>query len=123
MGICFYCGEPTGEIALLGALKGDVEAPKYTILNYTPCDKCKEQISKGVTVIESGYATDGRPPISKDSTGAKVYPTGRWCVLNKEPAIKMFGLNENTRTICVDNEIYESLMKAIPNDTEDNSND
>ena len=42
MGVCMWCGEPTGEIALLGKLKGDVEAPRYSTLSYEPCDKCKE---------------------------------------------------------------------------------
>lgn len=51
MPLCFFCGQPTGEIALLGMLKKDVEAPKYMLLNYEPCDKCKEARKQGVTRI------------------------------------------------------------------------
>jgi hypothetical protein len=31
IGVCFYCGEDSGEIILPGRLKGDVEAPRRAV--------------------------------------------------------------------------------------------
>ena len=46
--ICFWCGEEKNEIALMGrigdARKGeDFEAPMHAVLDYEPCDKCREK--------------------------------------------------------------------------------
>ena len=32
--ICFWCGKERGEVALLGRLPGDAEAPKNVVLDY-----------------------------------------------------------------------------------------
>ena len=91
MGQCMWCGEPTNEIAMLGRLKGDAKAPKYSILSYEPCDKCKEIWSQGVALIECtpNEFEDGRPPFTKDSHGEAVYPTGRLVVVKPEAAERM----------------------------------
>ena len=105
--VCFFCGEDTGEIALLGKLPNDEEAPRRLVLDYCPCDKCKEQMDTGVTLIEVDYDTsDKRPPISKDSYGQEVYPTGRWCVVTEEGAKKIFGEHADKKKICVDAELF-----------------
>lgn len=52
--ICFFCGEEKQEIALLGKIGGkseDLEAPRHMVLDYEPCDKCKEQMKLGVVLI------------------------------------------------------------------------
>lgn len=81
LGICAFCGKETGEIALLGKLPGDKEAPKHSILSYEPCDECKAQWAQGVAIIEvSRYpVTDGQPPITEGA-----YPTGRFAVVKEE---------------------------------------
>jgi len=74
--VCFHCGQQKNEIALLGKLKNDAEASKYTVLDYEPCDACKEQIKSeyvmltGVTPIQP----DARMPITK-MDGKEYYPT------------------------------------------------
>lgn len=90
--VCFFCGEPKNEIALLGHIGDgrkheDIEAPKYTVLDYEPCDCCKEKFGKGVLIIEVSQTPleDNRPPISKGA-----YPTGRHVVVRKE-AIDIVG--------------------------------
>lgn len=87
---CFFCGEQKDEIALLGHIgdrrKGeDIEAPRSAILDYEPCENCKKKFSLGVLVIEvtSDQPKDMRPAISKDPTGAKVYPTGNYVVVRR----------------------------------------
>ena len=52
MGICYLCGEPTGEIGLLGRLPNDKRAPRYSCVSKEPCDKCKENMKQGIMIIE-----------------------------------------------------------------------
>lgn len=50
--ICFFCGETKNEVALLGRINSpdrkekDIEAPSHCIINYEPCDECKEKMKK-----------------------------------------------------------------------------
>lgn len=70
MPVCAWCGEPTGEIVLLGAAyKG--RAPMHMQLNDEPCAKCREGMAQGITFIE--HVSEG---------SAK--RTGRWCVVTEE---------------------------------------
>jgi len=53
--VCPICGEPTGELALMGRIndetrKADIEAPKYSMGN-NPCDKCQEWLDKGYKIL------------------------------------------------------------------------
>ena len=84
--ICFFCGETKNEIALLGRIgdgrKGeDIQAPMKMILDYEPCDKCKEIFAQGVLLVEVTRFPNaqGQPEIQKDA-----YPTGRHCVVKPE---------------------------------------
>ena len=107
LGVCFFCGEDTGELALLGALKGDAEAPKRMVLNYTPCEKCKEMWQKGVPVIEATLNDNGNPPISKTPDG-EAYPTGRMCVILKEAAERIGIPADLGKPVLVDEEVYST---------------
>lgn len=84
--VCAFCGKPKNEIALMGRIgdgrRGeDLEAPKNCILDYEPCDKCKEQWAQGVAIIEVSQTpiVENQPPISKGA-----YPTGRVVVVREE---------------------------------------
>jgi hypothetical protein len=85
--ICFWCGEQKNEIAIMGYIAGDKEAPMRTVLDYYPCDKCKEGMSLGITFIEVSTIAppDNRPPLYKGGT----YPTGRFWVLTEESVKRM----------------------------------
>ena len=48
---CYLCLEDKNEILLLGRLPGDAEAPKNTVLNCEPCDKCKKFMKQGIILI------------------------------------------------------------------------
>lgn len=83
--VCFFCGEDKNEIALMGHIGDgrkheDIEAPMRMVLDYNPCDCCREKFSQGVLVIEVTQRPlpDGRPPISQGA-----YPTGRHVVVRK----------------------------------------
>ena len=89
--VCFFCGEEKG-IALMGKLKGDVEAPRQCVLNYEPCDHCKELMSQGLTLVEvvEEQPEDNRPPIQDHENGT-LYPTGRFLVVKPEAFNEMTG--------------------------------
>lgn len=117
MGICFFCGKPTGEIALLGRLKDDAEAPKYSILDYTPCVECKKVFKEGVLLIETDDNVQDVAPITTDSDNVPKYPTGRWCVITEEGANKAFKNSfAKGSAVCVDSEIFSAFMPE-KNDT------
>lgn len=95
--VCFFCGEDKNEIALLGHIgdyrKGeDIEAPRRMVLDYEPCDKCKEHMKQGVTLIEVSdrQPADGRPAL-KAQGNQEVYPLGGWCVIKAEAFSEMTG--------------------------------
>ena len=107
IGICFWCGEETGELALLGYLgKGDPEASRYTVLNYDPCPKCRENWDKGVACIEvSDYPNrDNQPPIQKGA-----YPTGAYAVLKKEAAER---IGIKSPRVLMDVETFGEVFKS-----------
>lgn len=116
---CFFCGETKG-IAFMGKLEGDVEAPKFVILNYEPCDKCKEQFNKGVTCIEVANEPimPGQPEIREG-----LYPTSRLAVIKVEAAIDLFAdaddgckdLKEGN-SILINPGLFEQLF--VPKDQE-----
>lgn len=91
--VCFWCGELKNEIALLGHIGDgrkheDFEAPRYSVINYEPCDKCRAQMAQGFTVME---ATTKPNRVSSVEIQKGVYPTGRYVVLKNEAAERIFG--------------------------------
>ena len=80
--VCFFCGEDKNEIALLGRIGGkeDLEAPRKVVLDFEPCDKCKEKFAQGVLLIEvTQTPTYIGMPIAENA-----YPTGRYVVVKPE---------------------------------------
>lgn len=119
--VCFYCGEPKNEIALLGKIGGrgeDLEAPKHLVIDYEPCDKCKEMWQQGVPLVEavsSYYIKDNRPPIQEDkATGTLLYPTGRCVVLKIEAARRLFNIPESQiglgKVLLIDREVFSQIV-------------
>lgn len=105
--VCFFCGKPRNEIALMGKLPNDAEAPKNLIIDYEPCDECKEIMSQGVTCIEVTHeAIDERPPIQED-----LYPTGRWCIITNEAGKRIFD-TENDIILISENIMNNIIQKA-----------
>ena len=83
MPVCFFCGDTKNEIALLGRIGGkeDLKAPMKAILDYEPCEECKQKLAGGVLLIEvTDYPNmEGQPMIAKNA-----YPTGRYSVVRPE---------------------------------------
>lgn len=79
---CFYCNEDTGEIALLGRLPGDAEAPRHGVLDKKPCAVCQRHMEQGVILIsvdEEKSKGDLKNP----------YRTGGWVVVRDEAIRRM----------------------------------
>lgn len=79
--VCFWCGEEKNEVALLGKLPGDAAAPMKAIIDFEPCDKCKEFMDQGITLIG---VTTVKPDNGIPSIGDGLYPSGAWSVLREE---------------------------------------
>lgn len=108
---CFFCGEDKNEIAMLGKMgkgKEDVQAPMHMVLDYTPCDKCREQFSRGFLLVETTEnPSDNRPPISDTH-----YPTGKYVVLKSESANRIFerdDIKDGDRAL-IDEQVFNRMF-------------
>lgn len=120
--VCFWCGEEKDEIALLGKLKGDIEAPHRMWIpgDYEPCDSCKSKFEKGIVLIEA----DTKPIINENQPpyyGA--YPTGHYMVIKEEAFKKIFNEDiyeqaSKNKMCFIDKETAEQLMKLNTNANE-----
>lgn len=113
--VCFFCGEPKNEIALLGKIGGrneDLEAPKHCVLDYEPCEKCAEKMKQGVALIEVSdiQPSDGRPPM-KAQGQQLVYPLGRYIVIKSSAWSEMTSREFKDGDKCfVDTETLDMLL-------------
>lgn len=113
--ICFWCGQEKNEIALLGHIgdgrRGeDLEAPRNILLDYEPCDGCQKNMALGVTVMEAEIS-----PIFKYQPEFQpgTYPTGKWIVLKKEAADRIFGDElKGHNKIFVDSETFKHFVQT-----------
>lgn len=76
MGVCFFCGEDDGTIALVGRLPGDKEAPRRACFSLEPCEKCQKKAKEEDFVFF----------VEMDATGPKgqMAPTGRYVGVKAE---------------------------------------
>ena len=78
------------------------------ILDYEPCDECKENRKLGVTLMEVSDRPfhKGFPEIQNG-----IYPTRRWCVIRYEAAERMFsGFLNDKNALFIDREIYDHVV-------------
>ena len=111
--ICCWCGKEKNEIALLGKLKGDAEAPINAVIDYEPCEECQAKFNLGVVLIEvtKNQPNDNIMPIQKQD-GVSIYPTFRYSVIKLEAAKKLFE-NEtliNGSRLLIEDNLYSRLV-------------
>jgi hypothetical protein len=101
--VCFWCGEDTGEIALLGAAyKG--EAPRHLVLNKEPCQKCQDNWAQGIVLFEG------------EQIGTETQMSGRWAVVKEEAIERLFNPPElvqqvlKARKAVVETALFEALF-------------
>lgn len=90
---CFWCGEVMG-IAIGDKLvdcKNKLKT-QYVFGGYEPCDKCKERMAKGFTIMiaQDKPISNGQPEMQKG-----VYPTGQWLVISNEAKERMFNVDKD----------------------------
>lgn len=90
--VCFWCGEEKNEVALMrhvgdGRKHEDFEMPRYAVIDYEPCEHCREMMAKGFTVLE---ATSSPNKVTNVAIQDGVYPTGRYVVIKNEAARRIF---------------------------------
>ena len=85
MGVCFWCGQTDGTIAMLGA-SYQGEAPHKMVLDYEPCDACREKMERGIACFQvfDGVTGHDNPPLDKKNPHS--IPTGRWAVVTRDAA-------------------------------------
>lgn len=108
--VCFWCGKQKNEVALMGRMKGDIEAPKNMVLDYVPCEECQSHMAMGVTVLEASDHpnTEGQPPMQ---TG--VYPTSRFVVVTTECADRVFNAYapwSEGKKVFVDSDVFSHFL-------------
>ena len=96
---CPICGKETG-LALLGKLKGDVEAPKH-IYDTKPCDECSKIIENGGHFfIEVRDGESGNNP----------YRTGRLTAITNEAAEIIFTIRPVPPVSYIEHSMFESIF-------------
>lgn len=109
---CFWCGGDIG-VALLGKLKGDREAPRELVLDYSLCTECEEKKKKYIHIVEALHEPNyqNQPEIQKD-----LWPTGRnlWIKDAAFSNIIHGELAENVikaRVALVSSDVFDLLVK------------
>lgn len=113
--ICAFCGQQKNEVALLGRLKHDAEAPGEAIINYEPCEQCIKNWSQGVALIRVTTVPpeNGMPPFMKDNE-KMLYLTGQYCVITPNAAKRIFDLDAQTGDpILIDASAFDSFMETM----------
>ena len=110
MEICFFCNEAKG-IVLFGKLRNDIEAPREVLINYEPCDKCKEKFKDGVIVVAvtTEQQHKNQPSITTHND-EELYPTGAYVVVKP----KVFNNKYKAGSIVtMDKNLFQELFKNI----------
>ena len=86
-------------------------------MDYNPCDECKEQMNRGITLIGiTDRAPDNRPAICQGENGEPFYPSGKWAVVTEDAVRALFKPDAaegiiNNRGANVLDEILDDLLR------------
>jgi len=140
MSMCFFCGEEKGELVLFGAegfkklnektgIYESAQAPMKMVVDATPCQKCQEKWSIGITFLEMteieviSEMKRGKPTKFEK----QMVPTGRLSVITEEAAIHMLSKSEEKdevlkrRIALMTVEDYEKIFGNVESDSEKSS--
>ena len=112
--VCFWCGKQKNEIALMGRMTDDIEAPKNMVLDYVPCEECQNHMAMGVAVLEASDHpnTENQPPMQEG-----VYPTSRFVVVTTECADRVFNAYapwSEGKKVFVDSDVFSHFLPDDP---------
>ena len=108
--VCFWCGKQKNEIALMGRMTEDIEAPKNMVLDYVPCEECQSHMNMGVAILEASDHpnTENQPPMQEG-----VYPTSRFVVVTTECADRVFNAYapwSEGKKVFVDSDVFSHFL-------------
>lgn len=112
--VCIFCGQQKNELALLGKLENDAEAPMSAVIDYEPCDECLSNWAKGVALLKVSTEplADGMPPV-KVENGKELYPVGAYSVITTDAAKRIFDLDLPAGSpVFIDGEVYDSFLAS-----------
>lgn len=113
--ICIFCGQEKKEIALMGKLKDDVEAPMYAVIDYEPCENCRANWSMGVALLRVSETPlkGGMPPLAvKD--GKDIYPTGQYFVMTQDAVKQIFDMDmEKGQAVMIEDSAFDSFLSDL----------
>lgn len=112
--VCFWCGKQKNEIALMGRMTEDIEAPKNMVLDYVPCEECQNHMAMGVAILEASDHpnTENQPPMQEG-----VYPTSRFVVVTTECADRVFNAYapwSEGKKVFVDSDVFSHFLPDDP---------
>ena len=110
-----FCGQEKEEIALLGQLKNDEEAPVRAVLDYDPCEKCLANWSTGVAMlwVSEDPPENGMPPLAVRD-GKNLYPTGQYFVVRQDAAKRIFEVDvEKGMGVMMEAGAYDSFISDM----------
>lgn len=118
--VCMFCGKDKDMIALMGKVgkRGeDKKMPMRCVIDYEPCDECKEGMKQGIALIEvtSEQPEDMRPEICKGG-----YPTGNMVVLKDSAVERIF--EEDAKPLIekrmgfIESGLFKHLMGGVSQD-------
>lgn len=111
--ICPFCGKEKNELALLGMLKDDAEAPMSAIIDMNPCEQCRDNWQKGVALIRvtTKAPGNGMPPIIHDN-GEGLYLTAQYIVVTPECAERITGVQYGKgQPVLIEDEAFDRIVK------------
>lgn len=111
--VCLFCGKQKNEIALMGKLPGDAEAPHSAVIDYTPCDECQANWNMGIPLIRVSRrpSVENQPPM-KAQGGACVYPTGQYVVMKENVVERIFGMKGTVGSpVLIEDTAFDQLVE------------
>lgn len=87
---CYFCGE---DVAPLGRLPGDAEAPRAGVHDMEPCDACASLMSRGVLLISVRDEEIERINQAREEI-PNPYRTGGWIVVRDEAVSRIFNAED-----------------------------
>lgn len=80
----------------------------FMVIDYEPCEECQKNMALGFTIME---ATTAPNKVTSVEFQRGVYPTGRFTVVKREAAQKMFnGLGSDTDKAFLDSEVFTQMF-------------
>ena len=81
------------------------------VIDYEPCPECEKAMAQGFTVME---ATTAPNEITSREIQTGVYPTGRYVVLKREAAARVFkDINPKVSKVFLNRNVFKQMFAEV----------